>query len=126
MKKFLVLLGMGAMLMSFSMGTDTDGIVSALKQGNAEQLSKYFDTLLDLKLPEKDELKNIGKNQASLTMNSFFDGVGVKGFDITSQNERNGTMYITGKLAAKDKQYNVTLMMKSRGDRPYIITVRIN
>ena len=59
MKKFFVLLGLSAMLFSFRSQTETDGIINALKQGSAEQLSKYFDNMLDLKLPEKDELKNI-------------------------------------------------------------------
>jgi hypothetical protein len=126
MKKFFVLLGLSVVLFSFRSQTETDGIINALKQGSSDQLSKYFDNMLDLKLPEKDELKNIGKNQASLTVNSFFESVGAKGFEVSSQNERNGTMYITGKLSSKEKPYNVTLMMKNRGDRPYIITIRIN
>lgn len=126
MKKFLVLMGISTMIWSFASATETDGIVNALKQGNAEQLSKYFDNMLDLKLPEKDELKNVGKTQASITLNAFFEEIGVKGFEVSSQNERNGTMYITGKLSGKDKAYNVTLMMKNKGDRPNIITIRIN
>lgn len=126
MKKFFVLLGLSALLFSFRISPETDGIVNALRQGNADQLSKYFDNMLDLKLPEKEELKNIGKTQATLTVSNFFNDVAVKGFEVSSQNERNGTMYITGKLSAKERTYNVTLMMKNRGDRPNIITIRIN
>lgn len=126
MKRLLFLLSLGFVLFSFKANTDTEGIVNALKQGSSEQLSKYFDNMIDLKLPEKDELKNVGKTQAGIALNTFFNDIGVKGFEVSSQGERGGTLYLTGKLAAKDKSYNVTIMMKSKGDKPVIITVRIN
>ncbi len=75
---------------------DSDTIVSALKQGNATRFTNYFDNFIDIKLPEKDEIKNVGKTQASITVRSFFDDNNIKGFDLTSQREMGGTMYITG------------------------------
>ncbi len=113
-------------LVSFTVQSDTDEIVKALKQGNAEQVSKYFDTILDVKLPEKDEIKNVGKNQAGITLKNFFEENNIKGFDVTSQRELSGTKYITGKLQGGDKTYNLTLMMKIQGDKLSIITLRIS
>ncbi|MBN9298416.1 MAG: DUF4783 domain-containing protein [Filimonas sp.] len=126
MKKILLLAGLGLMLASFTLSSDTDSIVNALKQGNAEQVSQYFDNMLDVKLPEKDEIKNVGKNQASITVKNFFDENKIKGFELSSQREMGGTMYMAGKLQGSAKSYNITLMLKARGDKMSIITIRIN
>jgi len=126
MKKYLWLLGVvWVMVSSFRLQSDTDDIVKALKAGNAEQVTGYFDTFVDLKLPEKDEVKNMGKNQASIAFKTFFSENGVKGFELTSQREMGGTMYIAGKLQNAGKGYNVTIMLKKQGDKHQIITVRI-
>ncbi|RFM25897.1 DUF4783 domain-containing protein [Deminuibacter soli] len=126
MKKIMLLAGFALILAAFRVGPDADSIVSALKQGNAEMLSQYFDNILDIKLPEKDEIKNVGKNQAGITLRNFFEENHVKSFEPTSQREMSGTMYIAGKLQCAYKAYNVTMMMKAKGDKMSIITIRIN
>ncbi len=128
MKKIIFLLFVSISLSAFSAvgDTDSDEIVNALKQGNAEQFSHFFDNFIDLKLPDKDEIKNLGKTQAGVTMKSFFDANNVKGFELTSQREMSGTMYMAGKLFGSAKNYNITLMMKTKGDRLTIITIRLN
>ncbi|MDB5229340.1 MAG: hypothetical protein JWN76_145 [Chitinophagaceae bacterium] len=126
MKKILLFATLATLLFSFRFMSDTQGIVNALKAGSSSQFTGYFDNTVDIKLPEKDELKNVGHNQAGNTLSAFFSDIDVKGFDKTSEGERSGTMYLTGKLQGKDKTYSVTLLMKSRGDKPIIITVRIN
>lgn len=105
---------------------DADNIVNALKQGNANQFAGYFDSFLDIKFPEKDELKNIGKTQATIAVKSFFDEAKISGFELSSQRENEGTMYLTGKLTGNSKTYSLTLLMKSRGDKLSIIKIRIN
>ncbi len=126
MKSILVVLGLMVSLSSFQATGDSDNIVNALKTGNAQQFSNYFDNFIDLKLPEKDEIKNVGRTQAGLTIKNFFDANTIKGFDPTSQREMGGTKYITGKLQGGAKVYNITMLMKSKGDKLSIITIRIN
>jgi len=126
MKKLLFITLLGFISFSFRGIGDNDEILKALKGGNAEQLAKYFDSFIDLKLPEKDEVKNMGKNQASIAIKSFFSDNGIKGFELTSQREMGGTMYIAGKLQNNAKGYNITIMMKKNGDKQDIITIRIN
>jgi len=106
--------------------SDTDEIVKGLKSGNAEQVSAYFDNYLDLTLPGKEEIKNIGKNQASITIQAFFSENTVKGFDLTSQRESGVMMYITGKLQTKNKAFNVTLLLKNKDGKHQITSVRIS
>jgi hypothetical protein len=126
MKKFILLLGLVVFSTIHAIAGDSDNIVNALKEGNATQFSSYFDNFIDLKLPEKDEIKNVGKTQATITMKNFFNENNIKGFDLSSQREMNGTMYITGKLQGSSKDYNITMLMKVKGDKLSIITIRIN
>lgn len=126
MKKIFLLAGLGMMLLSFTFQKDTDAIINALKAGNAESVASYFDSYIDLTLPGKDEIKNIGKNQAGITLKTFFDETGVKGFDLSSQRESGTTMYIAGKLQTKSKGFNITILLKNKDGKHQIISVRIN
>ena len=68
----------------------------------------------------------MGKTQAGITVKSFFDQNSIKGFEPTSQREMGGTSYITGKLQGGSKAYNLTVLMKSKGDKLSIISIRVN
>ena len=130
MKKVLqiLLFAFTAIVLSPSFIIQNDGvnIIKALKTADAAQVANYFDTILDIKLPEKEEIKSIGKNQAGIALKSFFEENRITGFELTSQRELGGTMYITGKLLDESKGYNLTLMIKNKGGKQQIITVRIN
>lgn len=105
---------------------DANEIVTALKSGNADKVSSYFDKILDIKFPEKDEVKSIGKNQAGIALKSFFDNNNIKGFELSSQRELGETMYIAGKLTNGSDGYKLSIMMRNKEGRAQIITVRIS
>jgi len=111
---------------AISVADDSEKIVSALNDGNASAFSNYFDNFLDIKLLDKDEIKNVGKTQATITIKSFFSDNGIKGFEKTSEREMGGTRYLTGKLKGGSKSYNLTLLMKEKGDKLSIISVRVS
>jgi hypothetical protein len=121
----MVLLGLSVMAFAFTTLSDTDDLVKALKAGNAEQVATYFDNFIDLKLPEKDEVKNMGKNQAGIALKAFFTENSIKTFDLTSEREMGGTMYIAGKLQNNGKGFNITVMLKKQGDKYQVVTIRI-
>lgn len=100
-------------------------LINALKAGDADQVSSFFDKMLDLKFPEKDEIKSIGKNQAGIALRSFFDENNITGFELSSQREMGGTMYIAGKLINGAKGYNLSMMIRYKESKPNIVTVRI-
>ncbi len=105
---------------------DATDVINALKSSNAEQVSGFFDKILDLKFPDKEEIKGIGKNQARIALKSFFDNNNVKGFELSSQREMGGTMYIAGKFTNGGEGFKIIIMMKLRDGRPQIITIRIS
>jgi hypothetical protein len=106
--------------------TNTNAIIAGFKSGNASQVAAAFDNFIDLTLPAKDEIKNMGKNQAEIALKSFFDDADIKGFDVTSQRESGLTMYIAGRLSSKTKTYNVTILLKNKGGGHQITSIRIN
>jgi hypothetical protein len=125
MKKILIILFVAFAALS-TKAQESNGIVSALKSGDAEKVSNYFDKILDIKFPDKDEVKGIGKNQAGIALKSFFDNNNIKGFELISQREMGGTMYIAGKLTNGADGYKLVMMMRNKEGRAQIITVRIS
>ena len=125
MKKIIFII-MVALAAFTAKAQDANHIVNALKTANADQVSNFFDKILDLKFPEKDEIKSIGKNQAGIALKSFFDNNNIKGFELLSQREMGGTMYIAGKLTNGGEGYKLSIMMKTKDGRPQIITIRIS
>ena len=126
MKNIILTLVLGLTLVSFKTFDNSAAIINALKTSNTEELSKYFDNYIDLKLPEKAEIKNMGRTQAGFALEGFFKDNGIKGFELLSQRDMNGTMYLAGKLLNDGKGYNITLLLKTKDATQQIITLRIN
>ncbi|MBX2931749.1 MAG: DUF4783 domain-containing protein [Chitinophagaceae bacterium] len=126
MKKVFLFMAVSICSFAFIVQSDSDDILKALKAANVEQLTEHFDSFVDLKLPEKDEVKNMSKNQASIALKSFFNDNSIKSFELASQREMGGTMYIAGKLKNNDKGFNITIMAKKSGEKHNIISIRIN
>lgn len=126
MKKMVFLAGLAIVLSSFSYQVDIEPIVRAFKTGNAEEVSKYFDDFVDMKLMDKPEVKNIGRNQANLTLKAFFEENEVKGFEKSSERAIGNTMYMTGKLTNKGKDFGITILMKVKEGKNWIVSIRIN
>ena len=125
MKKFILILVVFFAALSLK-AQDSNDILTALQSGSADKVSNYFDKILDIKFPDKDEIKSIGKNQAGIALKSFFDNNNIKGFELSSQREMGGTMYIAGKLTNGGDGYKLSMMMRTKEGRPQIITVRIS
>ena len=126
MVKVIIIAFLAVVSMSFLLQTDDSAVVKALKSGNADEVSNYFDKILDIKFPDKDEVKNIGKNQAGIALKSFFEENKITGFKLLSQGELNGTISIAGKLLNSTNGYNITMMLQMKDGKHQIITVRVN
>lgn len=125
MKKLLALV-VGAILFTSATVLNSDDIIDALKSGNPTDIAAHFDSFIDLTLPDKEEIKNMGKNQATVAYKSFYQENSITGFNLTSQRENGATMYIAGKLTGKIGSKNITLMLKNTNGKYSIISVRIS
>jgi hypothetical protein len=112
--------------MSFTYQDDPAAIVRAFMSGNASEVSRYFDDFIDMKLLDRPEVKNIGRNQAGITLKAFYEENGISGFEKASDREIGNTMYMTGKLQGNGKGYGITVLLKAKNGKYQIISVRIS
>ena len=96
-------------------GMEMEDIVVALKSGNATNLSRYFDSRVDLTLPAKSD--NYSRTQAEMILRDFFSKKGVRNFEIKYKGENNGSRYCIGMLKTKGGDYRTRLFMKNKGDK---------
>ena len=116
----LILLCLSTLFSSFA-SIDTlemDDVVIALKSGNAAQLSKYFDSRVDITLPNKTD--NYSRTQAEMIIRDFFINNSVRNFDLKYKSEKSGSNYCVGTLQTKAGNFRTTLFMKQKGDREYL------
>ncbi len=126
MKKFLSLVLFFVLSIVVFAQSETDPIVQAFKTGNIENIAAHFDDFIDLKLLDKEEVKNMSKNQASIALKTFYTENGIKGFDKVSDGGKGTLIYLIGKLTTGNKSFNITIQMKQKNGKPEIITIRIS
>ena len=99
-----------------------DDVISALKTGNAQELSKYIDDNIEISLPDKTD--NYGKSQAVMVLKDFFNNNGVTGFDVQFKGENGSGQYCIGDLKTKSGVYRTTVFMKVKNDKQVIKEIR--
>src|ERR1044071_2767986 len=57
-----------------------DEVVSAVRSGNSAEVAKYFDSRVDIALPDKSD--TYSKAQAEMIIRDFFNSKGVTGFEV--------------------------------------------
>jgi hypothetical protein len=94
---------------------DIDDIVIAMKSGNATQLSRYFDSRVDISLPDKSD--NYSRTQAEMVIRDFFSSNAVRNFEIKYKSESNGSKYCLGTLQTKNGDYQTKLLLKVKDNK---------
>lgn len=123
MLKKILLFGFMPLLVAGIMAFgEVEDVVQALKTGNAALMSKHFDTMVEITLPDKSN--SYSKSQADLIIKDFFSSVGVTGFSITTQSDGSGPKYIIGQLQTKKGEFRTTVFIKQKGDKQYVRELR--
>ncbi|MBZ5858065.1 DUF4783 domain-containing protein [Flavihumibacter profundi] len=127
MKAFftIILLSLGVIFSGFTTNNsvEMDSVVVALKSGNANLLSRFFDSRVDITLPEKSD--NYSRSQAEMILKDFFNNNGgVKSFELKHRGENNGSNYVIGVLMTNNGHYRTTLFMKQKGDKQLLQEMR--
>ena len=91
-----------------------DDVVTAMRSGNANQLSRYFDSRVDISLPGKSD--NYSKSQAEMILKDFFAKNVVKEFVVM----QNGT------APNKDSRYAIGNLNTSNGTYQLYILLKLN
>jgi hypothetical protein len=121
MKKYLLSLFVLVISSSFVAISFTQ-IVSAMKSGNATEVSKYFDNSVEITLPDKSN--SYSKSQAQLVLQEFFKNNPVKDFKIIHQSENAGSEYCIGNLATTNGVFRTTIFVKQKGQKDLVQELR--
>lgn len=90
----------------------TAQVVAAIQNGNSSELSRYFNSMIDLTLPGYDD--SYSKAQAGQILREFFTQQPVKSFKVTRQgNSPDGSQYTIGTLETTKKSYRIYFLIKS-------------
>ena len=117
MKTFLpiALATLSILFTSYKPFYSIEEVVTAMRSGNANQLSRYFDDRIDIQLPSKSD--NYSRTQAEMILKDFFSSNEVKNFQVKHKGENNGAQFCIGLLQTRNGNYRTKLYMKQKGDR---------
>lgn len=111
-------------LTAFQQSTIPDGIVVAIKGGNAKELSKYFNTNIELIIMEKEGVYS--KSQAEQILKDFFLKNTPTKFIKNHEGGKAGSKYCIGTLYANTGQYRLSFFFeKNTKEELVIINFRI-
>lgn len=114
-------MGFALVLVSLSLSSykplySIEEVVSAMRSGNAGQLSKYFDNRVDISLPSKSD--NYSRSQAEMILKDFFNSNEVRNFQVKHKGENSdGSQFCIGLLQTRSGNFRTKLYMKQKGDR---------
>jgi hypothetical protein len=102
----------------------SDDIASAIRSGNAKEVSKYFADNVDMKILDQESIYS--KAQAELILKDFFAKHPVKSFSVVHKGaSKNDSQYTTGTLTSSTGTYRVHYLMKTGGGRTQVTQFRI-
>ena len=109
-------------LVSYRSFENMDAVVTAIRTGNVTRLSPFFDSRVDISLPDKSD--TYSRTQAEMVIGDFFNNNSVQNFKITQQGESGGTFFCTGLLVTRSGNFRTTLFFKQKGDKHYLQEIR--
>lgn len=124
MKNFLliasVLLFSG--LTAFKPIVGLDDVISALRTGNATELSKYVDDNIEISLPDKTD--SYSRAQALMILQDFFANNGVRNFEVKHKGDNGGNQFCIGTLQTKAGNYRTYIFMKSKNGKQLVKQIK--
>ena len=118
-----LLVAFAIVLSSFGQNnTSIDEVIGALRSGNANELSRYFDDNVEVTLPVKSD--SYSKAQAQLILKDFFANNDVRGFELKHKGDSPGGHYCIGTLQTKSGNFRAHIFMKSKGDKELVKELR--
>jgi len=86
-------------------------ILAALNAGNSDELSKYFNSMIDLGILGTED--SYSKNQAARILQDFFTKYPVKSVKIMKQGTSNdGSQFSVGEMLSGNKTFRIYYLLK--------------
>lgn len=124
MKKIITLVCAVSFLMfsAFAQAGGLDDVIKALRNGNANELSKHIDNNIELSLPSKTD--NYSRQQAVVILQDFFTNNGISNFEVKHRGDNGGSQFCIGTLVTKSGNYRTTFFMTEKGGRQLVKEIR--
>jgi len=103
-------------------GDIPQAVIEALKTGNTAELSKFFNTSIELAIPGQEDIYS--SQQAELIVKNFFAKHVPTNFVVLHKGGKEGSQYAIGNLSTSTGNYRVTLLIKLRENKPFIHQLR--
>lgn len=100
------------------------GLVNAFKHGNAQELSLYLESKVEIIQP--DVSKDYSKEETIRFMANFFTLNKVKSFVVNHQGNRNESGFIVGTLSTGKATFRMNVFFKKKGNNYLIHQIRID
>jgi len=100
-----------------------DAIISATKEANADELANYFNSKVELVLPQKSGV--FSNSQARLILDDFFNKNPNIQFHIIHQGDRENSSFAIGKYQTANKVFRFYFLTKTKDKKTYIHQLRI-
>ena len=98
-------------------------ITVALEKGDAEQLSKFFNTTIDLTILEQNGVYS--KQQGTTILANFFSENPVKKFGVIHEGNKDTASFAIGNLTTSKQTFRVYLLINTIDKQPIIQQLRI-
>jgi len=100
-----------------------DDITSAIRNGDAKSLAKYFHTNLDVTISDTEG--TYSKAQAEMIVKDFFSKNPPKSYKINHQgNSTDGSGFIIGTYTTSQTTFKNYILLKKFADKIHIIQLR--
>ena len=99
-----------------------DEVISALRSGNATELSKYVDDNIEISLPDKTD--RYSRAQALMILQDFFANNGVKSFEVKHKGDNGGNQFCIGTLQTKAGAYRTIIYMRNKNGKQLIKDIK--
>lgn len=124
MMKLINILTLALFISISSLGQNIpEGLVNAMKTGNAKNLSEFFHQSLEMTILEKDY--NSSKNQATRIMEDFFRDHKPSDFTISFEGAKEKSKYAIGILKTKDQEFRINMFFLNKGEEKLIYYLSI-
>jgi len=111
------------LLVSSSFAGPPENILSSIKNSDAEKLSEYFDSNIDLKILEKENI--FSKAQAKILVRDFFAGHKVTSVTVNHEGGPDNARFAICNLSTTQGSFRLYFLLKTKDGQPLIQKFRI-
>ncbi len=125
-RKIILLLLFVMVGASVNAQNETEALVQNLQTANFNSLLSYWDSQVEVNMPDLNGLKQYSASEANEILKSFFSKKNILGFEKNAARQVGTTVYLTGKLVSANSKFNITMLLQQNKNGLAIISLRVN